>query len=113
MKTCRIFLSLLFFTSLVLFLTFVEGSFIASAKTLFLDDFEDGKIDKAFKFTGQDPKWVEKGGALSQTKKSVGDVCHAIIVDREYPTSHHHPSQVESGRMGIRRIREKRYFGSS
>ena len=63
----------------------MEGNFIASAKTLFLDDFEDGKIDKAFKFTGQDPKWVEKGGALSQTKKSVGDVCHAIIVDREYP----------------------------
>ena len=79
MKTCKILLSLLFFMSLVLFFT------IASAKTLFFDDFEDGKIDKAFKFTGQDPKWVEKGGALSQTKKSVGDVCHAIIVDREYP----------------------------
>ena len=79
MKTCKILLSLLFFMSLVLFFT------IASAKTLFFDDFEDGKIDKAFKFTGQDPKWVEKGGALSQTKKNVGDVCHAIIVDRECP----------------------------
>lgn len=35
------------------------------AETLFFDDFEDGRIDDAFQFTGQNPKFVEENGVLS------------------------------------------------
>ena len=55
------------------------------AETLFFDDFEDGRIDDAFQFTGQGPEFVEENGVLTQKTQVVGDACYAVIADKEYP----------------------------
>jgi len=58
---------------------------LASAKTLFFDDFEDGKISNVFEVTGNNPEFVEEDGVLKQQKQMVGDGCYAVIADQEYP----------------------------
>jgi len=72
-----------------LFLSVVIATLLApsfsSALTLFFDDFEDGKINNAFEFTGNNPEFVEEDGVLKQNEKVVGDTCYAVIADKEYP----------------------------
>jgi len=58
---------------------------LAEAKTLFFDDFEDGKINNVFEFTGNNPEFVEEDGVLKQQKQGVGDSCYAVITDKKYP----------------------------
>jgi hypothetical protein len=65
----------------------------AVGETLFYDNFENGVISNAWKFSGTDlpqtnagtPEWVEAGGVFSQTSTSQGDEAHAVIMDQEFP----------------------------
>ena len=41
-------------------------------EVLYLDDFEDGKIDGDYEFKNHDGDWVEKGGVISQTHEAPG-----------------------------------------
>jgi len=69
---------------LIVIATLLTSPF-SSALTLFFDDFENGRISNAFEFTGNNPEFVEEDGVLRQNKKVVGDVCYAVIADKEYP----------------------------
>ena len=43
---------------------------LSNSETLFFDDFEDGKVDAAWKFVHGD--WVEENGILSQEDDAAG-----------------------------------------
>lgn len=82
-------LSTLTFLSLLVLLTIGN----ASGRTLFYDDFEDGVVSDAWKFSGADLpqthagtlEWVEEDGVFKQTSTEQGDEAHAVIMDQEFP----------------------------
>lgn len=72
--------AILFF---ILFLVFFYGAH-STAKTLWFDSFDDGKLDeKNYKYTKG--KWIEEDGVLKQTDKATGDPTHAIILIPDPP----------------------------
>ncbi|MBI1930253.1 hypothetical protein HYR99_39125, partial [Candidatus Poribacteria bacterium] len=72
--------AILFF---ILFFVFFCGAH-ATAKTLWFDSFDDGKLDeKNYKYTKG--KWIEEDGVIKQTGKATGDPTHAIILIPDPP----------------------------
>ena len=56
----------------------------SSGEVLYLDDFEDGKIDGKYEFKNHDGDWVEKGGVISQTHEAPGDHTY-LVLDGGFP----------------------------
>ena len=52
---------------------------ISFGEVLYLDDFEDGKIDGDYEFKNHEGKWVEKGGVISQTHEAPGDHTYLVL----------------------------------
>ncbi len=60
-------------------ISLLAGWGTASAKTLWFDQFNDGKLDeKNYKYTKGE--WIEADGVLKQTDEATGDPTHAIIL---------------------------------
>ena len=57
---------------------FLIGSSNVYAKVLWMDTFDDGKIDAKYKFQNHDGKWIEKDGVISQTNPAPGDYCYLV-----------------------------------
>ncbi|MGQ9610851.1 MAG: hypothetical protein ACUVWN_16265 [bacterium] len=82
--------SLIILLFIVLSLALVTGN--STAKTLFYDNFDDGKIADVWKFSGKDipqthkgtPEWFEKNGVFSQVNEKQGDEAHAVIM-QDFP----------------------------
>ena len=51
----------------------------AHAEVLYLDDFEDGKIDAKYEFKNHEGDWVEKGGVITQSEESPGDHTYLVL----------------------------------
>ena len=56
-------------------------------EVLYLDDFEDEKIDGKYEFKNHDGDWVEKGGVISQTHEAPGDHTY-LVLDGGFPEPH-------------------------
>ena len=56
-------------------------------EVLYLDDFEDGKIDGKYEFKNHEGDWIEKGGVISQTHESPGDHTY-LVLDGSFPEPH-------------------------
>jgi hypothetical protein len=69
--------SFLVMLSLIIVLGISLGS-TAYGKVLWMDTFDDGKIDSAYLFQSHPGKWVEKDGVISQTSATPGDTCYLI-----------------------------------
>jgi hypothetical protein len=59
---------------------FLIGSSNVYAKVLWMDTFDDGKIDAKYKFMSNPGKWVEKDGVVSQTNPAPGDTCYLLYL---------------------------------
>ena len=81
LSTHRSLLSILVCTAI---LAWVPTSF---GEVLYLDDFEDGKIDGKYEFKNHDGDWVEKGGVISQTHEAPGDHTY-LVLDGGFPEPH-------------------------
>ena len=60
-------------------LTLFAWSVSTHAEVLYLDDFEDGKIDAKYEFKNHEGDWVEKGGVITQTDESPGDHTYLVL----------------------------------
>ena len=68
------------FSSLIIVLgMFLIVNPIAHAKVLWIDNFDDGKLDAKYLFQNNPGKWVETGGVVSQTDPAPKDHCYLVI----------------------------------
>lgn len=57
---------------------FLIGSSNVYAKVLWMDTFDDAKIDAKYKFQNNPGKWIEKDGVISQTNPAPADHCYLV-----------------------------------
>ncbi len=55
------------------------GAAAINSEVLYLDDFDDGKIDGKYEFKNNEGDWVEKGGVITQTDESPGDHTYLVL----------------------------------
>ena len=60
---------------------------IAYGKVLWMDDFEDGKIDAKYVMMNHPGKWVEEDGVIKQTNPAPGDHTY-LIIPGDFPEPH-------------------------
>jgi len=60
---------------------------VASGKVLWMDTFDDKKIDGQYEFKNNPGEWVEEEGVLKQTNPSPGDHTYCLI-NGEFPEPH-------------------------
>jgi len=66
-----------FMLSLIIVLG-VSLSSTVYGKVLWMDTFDDGKIDSNYLFQNHPGKWVEKDGVVSQNNPTPGDHCYLV-----------------------------------
>ncbi len=73
----------------ILFVLFIFFLFcpIIFAKVLWLDNFDDKKIDPKYVFMNHPGKWVEEDGVIKQTNPSPGDHTY-LIIQGGFPEPH-------------------------
>jgi hypothetical protein len=57
---------------------FLIGSSNVYAKVLWMDTFDDAKIDAKYIFKSNPGKWIEKDGVVSQTNPAPADTCYLL-----------------------------------
>jgi len=58
----------------------ISLSSTAYGKVLWMDTFDDGKIDASYTFKSNPGKWVEKDGVISQTNPAPADTCYLMYL---------------------------------
>jgi len=76
MKLTKSFLIMLSL-SVILGLFLIDNSNVY-AKVLWMDTFDDAKIDAKYKFMNNPGKWIEKDGVVSQTNPAPADHCYLV-----------------------------------
>ena len=67
------------FIFILVYAAFFAWTSTSSGEVLYLDDFEDAKIDGKYEFKNHDGDWVEKGGVISQTHENPGDHTYSCL----------------------------------